>query len=194
MRKAEIQRKTRETDIQVALNLDGSGQYDINTGIGFFDHLLSLFAFHASFDLQLQAQGDLAVDDHHTVEDVGIVLGQALRKAPGDARGIQRYGFFLLPMDEVLARAVVDISGRSFLQFQAQFSREKINDLATENILEFFRALVREAGITLHLEILTAGNDHHQAEALFKCFGRSLRDALMLDPSHRIPSTKGQLI
>lgn len=194
MRKAEIHRQTRETDVQISLNLDGSGQFNINTGIGFFDHLLSLFAFHASFDLQLKAAGDLRIDDHHTVEDVGIVLGLALQKALGEARGVQRYGFFLLPMDEVLARAVVDLSGRAFLHFQAQFSREKVNDLATENILEFFRALVRAAGLTMHLEVLTAGNDHHQAEALFKCFGRSLKDAVRLGLDDQIPSTKGQLI
>ena len=193
MRKTEISRKTQETDIQLTLNLDGTGQYDIQTGIGFLDHMLSLFAFHAGFDLTLHAKGDLEVDDHHTVEDIGIVLGQAFRKVFGDKKGINRYGFFLLPMDEVLARAVVDISGRYFLYFQAQFKREKIGDLATENVKEFFQAFVRESGATLHLEILTFGNDHHQAEALFKSFGRALKSAVQITGSKQIPSTKGEL-
>ncbi len=192
MRTAKIKRSTNETEIWLTLNLDGKGKSEINTGIGFLDHMLTLFAFHAGIDLQITAKGDLGVDDHHTVEDVGIVLGQALLRALGDRKGVRRYGFFILPMDEVLARSAVDLSGRSFLRLNAAFQRVQIGDFATENIREFFQALVRESGITLHLEILAPGNEHHQAEALFKAFGRALRQAVQIE-SDEIPSTKGKL-
>ena len=191
-RKVKITRKTSETEVVLELNLDGAGNVAVRSGIGFFDHLLTLMAFHARMDLTLSARGDLHVDDHHTVEDVGICLGRALDQALGDRSGISRYGFFLLPMDEVLARAVLDLSGRAWLRYQAEFGRPVIGSLATENLEEFFRALVREARCTLHLEILTPGSEHHQAEALFKAFGRALRQALSLT-GQGVPSTKGKL-
>lgn len=193
MRRKEIQRETNETRIRVFMNLDGTGKSMLETGIGFLDHLLTLFAFHAGIDLEIKAAGDLQVDDHHTVEDIGIVVGQVLKSLTGDKKGMARYGFFLLPMDEVLARSVIDLSGRAYLIFEAEFRREKIAALATENIEEFFKALVREAGLTLHLEILRSGNDHHQAEALFKCFGRALQIAVAKEKNGKIPSTKGTL-
>lgn len=193
MRKIKLERKTSETDIKLYLNLEGTGQIDVKTGIGFFDHLLTLFAFHAGFDFDLDAEGDLEVDDHHTVEDVGILLGKAFCQLLDEKKGINRYSFFILPMDEVLARVVIDLSGRAFLQFQAKFNRAKIGELATENIEEFYRAFVRESGSTLHLEILFPGNDHHQAEALFKCFGRAIKEAIRISNPGQIPSTKGKL-
>jgi imidazoleglycerol-phosphate dehydratase len=193
MRKVALQRKTGETEIELALNLDGSGKADINTGVAFLDHMLTLFAFHGSFDLEISATGDLEVEDHHTVEDVGIVLGQALEQALAKDQGFIRYGSFMLPMDEVLARVVLDASGRAFLHFHAEFKREMLGTLATENVEEFFRALVRESKMTLHIDILTGGNDHHQVEAIFKGFGRALRQAVVLDPDIEIASTKGVL-
>ena len=191
-RRAVVERETKETKIRAEIDLDGGGQIQISTGIGFLDHLLELFAFHAGIGLNLAAKGDLHVDDHHTVEDVGIVLGKALREALGDRRGIERYGFCVLPMDEVLARAAVDVSGRSVLRYQARFERLAIGGFATENVPEFFRALVRESRITLHLEILNPGNEHHQAEALFKAFGRALRAAVRIS-GEGVASTKGTL-
>ncbi len=193
MRTMEIRRKTNETDIQLKINLDGSGRCRIKTGIGFFDHMLTLFGFFAGFNLDIKVKGDLTVDDHHTVEDVGIVLGKAIGKIVGNKKGIARYGFFILPMDDVLARSVVDISGRSYLRFQSQINRPQIGEFATENIEQFFHAFVREAGLNLHLEILTGGNTHHQAEALFKCCGRSLGEALKKTGFDKIPSVKGKL-
>ena len=193
MREIKLERKTTETVIKLLLNLDGTGKVKIQTGIGIFDHMLTLFAFHAGFDLDLNAKGDLEVDDHHTVEDVGIILGQAFRQLLADKKGINRYGFFILPMDEVLARAVIDLNGRANLCFHAQFNRKKIGELATENIEEYFRAFVRESASTVHLEILTPGNAHHQAEALFKCFGRAIKEAVRISNSNQIPSTKGKL-
>ncbi|HDL18234.1 MAG TPA: imidazoleglycerol-phosphate dehydratase HisB [Bacteroidetes bacterium] len=191
MRRKEILRKTNETRIRVSMNLDGTGKSAIETGVGFLDHLLALFAFHAGIDLEIEAAGDLQTDDHHIVEDIGIVMGQVLRALADDKKGLARYGYFLLPMDEVLARSVIDLSGRAYLVFAAEFRRENIGALATENIEEFFKALVREAELTLHLEILRPGNDHHQAEALFKCFGRALQTAVAKEKNGRIPSTKG---
>ena len=193
MRKETIERETRETRGQVTLNLDGKGETKIKTGIGLLDHLLTLMGFHAGFDLELQIQGDVEVDDHHTVEDSGILLGQALDHCLGDRKGITRYGFFLLPMDEVLARVTVDISGRSGCFDAFTLEKEEIDDMALENALEFFRALVRTCPMTLHLDIIKPGNSHHQVEALFKCLGRALGEAVGQTGANTVPSTKGQL-
>jgi len=192
VRKAALKRESLESNVYVSLNLDGKGQHKIQTGVGFFDHMLELFAFHSQIDLEVEAKGDLRVDDHHTIEDVGIVLGQALKQALGDRLGINRYGFFLLPMDETLARAVVDISGRPTLVFKAEFTQEKAGDMSTEMVREFFYALSIWARLTLHLEILYGKNNHHMIEALFKCFGQALRLAIKKD-GDLIPSTKGLL-
>lgn len=195
MRQSEITRKTRETDITVILNLDGDGKAAISTGIGFFDHMLTLLAGHAHIDLSVAACGDLQVDDHHTVEDVGIVLGQAIARALGDKRGIRRYGQALIPMDEALVSAALDISGRPYLVFQADFAGERVGGFTTAMTEEFFRALAYQAGLTLHLTCRYGGNDHHVIEALFKAFARSLGDAVAIDPqrAESIPSTKGLL-
>jgi len=193
MREATITRETTESAIKITLNLDGKGNAKIETGVPFFDHMLNQLAFHGNFDLEISAKGDLEVDDHHTVEDVGIVFGQALVKCLGDKTGILRYGSFLLPMDEVLARVVLDVSGRSYLRYNVEYQREKIGTLSTENVLEFFRAVVRESRITLHIDILESGNDHHQVEAIFKAFSRALRQAVSINSNSGIPSTKGSL-
>ncbi len=190
MREASLKRESSESRIEVNLNLDGTGKSEIATGVGFFDHMLALFAFNAKIDLGLKARGDLNVDDHHTVEDVGIVLGQALKQALGEKKGIARYGYSLLPMDEALARVVLDISGRPFLVFSATFTKEQLGDLATEMIKEFFRALSVWAGLTLHMEIIYGVNNHHMAEALFKCFGQALFQAKK-ETGSIVPSTKG---
>lgn len=192
MRKAEVKRQSLESNVRVLINLDGTGKAKIKTGIGFFDHMLSLLAFHAKLDLEVEASGDLYVDDHHTVEDIGIVFGQALKEALGDRKGIARYGSFLLPMDEVLARAVLDISGRSTLVYRVKFTNERIGELATEMIKEFFLALVDQAGLTLHLEVFYGENNHHIAEAIYKAFGRTLQQAFKLEGTE-IPSSKGLL-
>lgn len=192
MRKAEVKRQSLESNVRVLINLDGTGKAKIKTGIGFFDHMLSLLAFHAKLDLEVEASGDLYVDDHHTVEDIGIVFGQALKEALGDRKGIARYGSFLLPMDEVLARAVLDISGRSTLVYRVKFTNERIGELATEMIKEFFLALVDQAGLTLHLEVFYGENNHHIAEAIYKAFGRALQQAFRLEGTE-IPSSKGLL-
>lgn len=192
MRKAEVKRQSLESNVRVLINLDGTGKAKIKTGIGFFDHMLSLLAFHAKLDLEVEASGDLYVDDHHTVEDIGIVFGQALKEALGDRKGIARYGSFLLPMDEVLARAVLDISGRSTLVFRVKFTNERIGELATEMIKEFFLAVVNQAGLTLHLEVFYGENNHHIAEAIYKAFGRTLQQAFKLEGTE-IPSSKGLL-
>ena len=195
MRQTEIRRKTTETDIVVRLSLDGSGEASIHTGIGFFDHMLQLLARHARLDLVVEARGDLDTDDHHTAEDVGIVLGQAIGRALGDKRGIQRYGHAVIPMDEALAAATIDLSGRSYLVFQAEFTADRIGSFSTQMTEEFFRALVFQAGITAHLACSYGRNDHHKTEALFKAFARSFRDAVAIDPRLQddIPSTKGVL-
>jgi imidazoleglycerol-phosphate dehydratase len=194
-RTAEITRTTAETAITVRLSLDGTGQVDVATGIGFLDHMLTAFGRHALFDLGVEAKGDLHIDFHHTTEDVGIVLGQALRQALGDKRGIRRYGHALLPMDEALAEAAVDISGRPFLAWNVPFARDKIGEMDTELFEEFFRALAFNAGVTLHLTLKAGTNAHHVAEACFKAVARSLRMAVETDPRapESIPSTKGVL-
>jgi imidazoleglycerol-phosphate dehydratase len=194
-RTATITRTTSETDITLSLNLDGTGAADISTGIGFLDHMLTSLARHGLFDLMVQAEGDLHIDDHHTTEDVGIVLGMALRKALGEKRGIRRFGNALIPMDETLAEAAVDISGRPFLAWNVEFERPKIGEMDTELFEEFFRALAFNALITLHITRRAGRNAHHVAEACFKATARALRAAVELDPrvGDAIPSTKGAL-
>ncbi|MCX4265985.1 MAG: imidazoleglycerol-phosphate dehydratase HisB [Firmicutes bacterium] len=192
MRQAEIERVTRETQIKLSLNLDG-GNYQIDTGCGFLNHMLELFAAHGGFGLQISARGDTEVDYHHTVEDVGIVLGQALRQALGDMRGVARYGQQLLPMDEALLLAVVDISGRAYLVYDVTLPTARVGDFDTELAEEFMQALVRNAGLTLHCRMLAGHNSHHIIEALFKAVARALRQAVQLDArqADKIPSTKG---
>jgi imidazoleglycerol-phosphate dehydratase len=194
-RRAEISRETSETAITVALGLDGEGRADIATGIGFLDHMLTALARHGLFDLKIQAKGDLHIDFHHTTEDVGIVIGQCLRQALGDKRGIRRYGAAVIPMDEALAEAAVDISGRPFLAWSVSFAQPKIGEMDTELFEEFFRALAFNAGITLHVTQKAGTNAHHVAEACFKALARALREAVEPDPRaiSAIPSTKGVL-
>ena len=194
-RRAEISRETSETAITVALGLDGEGRADITTGIGFLDHMLTALARHGLFDLKVRAKGDLHIDFHHTTEDVGIVLGQCLRQALGDKRGIRRYGAAVIPMDEALAEAAVDISGRPFLAWSVSFAQPKIGEMDTELFEEFFRALAFNAGITLHVTQKAGTNAHHVAEACFKALARALREAVEPDPraASAIPSTKGVL-
>ena len=187
-------RKTKETDIAITINLDGQGKNQIDTGIPFFDHMLNGFARHGLFDLDVKVVGDLEVDCHHTVEDTGIVLGQAIAEALGDKAGIKRYGSFLLPMDETLALCAIDLSGRPYLNFQAEFPTEHIGGLDTEMIKEFFYAVSYSAAMNLHLKILDGGNNHHMAEALFKAFGKALDMAVSPEPRMtEIWSTKGAL-
>lgn len=195
MRSATISRKTAETDVTVTLALDGSGRYDNRTGVGFFDHMLDQLGRHALVDLTVAATGDLHIDDHHTVEDVGITLGQALAQALGDKRGIRRYGDCLLPMDDALVRAALDLSGRPYLVWNVVFPTAKIGTFDTELVREFFQALVVHGGITLHVDALSGINSHHIAEAAFKSVARALRLAIETDPSKAddIPSTKGSL-
>jgi imidazoleglycerol-phosphate dehydratase len=195
MRQASITRTTRETDITVTVDLDGTGRSDIATGVGFFDHMLDQVARHGMVDLTVRAAGDLHIDMHHTVEDVGISLGQALKAALGDCRGITRYADVHVPMDEALTRAALDISGRPFLVFSAPFSRDKIGAFDTELVEEFFRAVAVNAGMTLHLATLYGSNNHHIAEGAFKAFARALRVAVAIDPRRAdvVPSTKGVL-
>ena len=194
-RRAEISRETSETAITVALGLDGEGRADIATGIGFLDHMLTALARHGLFDLKVRAKGDLHIDFHHTTEDVGIVIGQCLRQALGDKRGIRRYGAAVIPMDEALAEAAVDISGRPFLAWSVSFAQPKIGEMDTELFEEFFRALAFNAGITLHVTQNAGTNAHHVAEACFKALARALREAVEQDPraASAIPSTKGVL-
>lgn len=187
-------RKTKETDISLTLCLDGQGKNRIDTGIPFFDHMLDGFARHGLFDLEVHVTGDLEVDCHHTVEDTGIVLGQAIAQALGDKAGIKRYGSFLLPMDETLALCAVDLSGRPFLKYDAAFTAERLGELDTEMIREFFYAVSYSGMMNLHLKILDAGNNHHMAEALFKAFGKALDAATMEEPRMgEVWSTKGSL-
>lgn len=195
MRDARVERRTSETDIALALALDGTGKGEIATGVGFFDHMLDLLARHALFDLEVAAKGDTHIDDHHTVEDVGIALGQAFAKALGDKRGIARYATVHLPMDEALSRVSVDISGRAFLVFRVDFPTEKIGAFDTQLVREFFQAFASNAGITLHVETLYGDNSHHIAESCFKGLARALRAAIATDPREgdRVPSTKGSL-
>jgi imidazoleglycerol-phosphate dehydratase len=195
MRKASVTRTTKETDISVSVNLDGVGTADVATGVGFFDHMLDQIARHGMIDLVVKARGDLHIDDHHTVEDVGIALGQAVRKALGDMKGITRYADVHLPMDETLSRVAIDVSGRPFLVFRTNFARDKIGTFDTELVREFFQAFAMNAGITLHVETLYGDNAHHIAESCFKGLARALRQAFAIDPrrSEDIPSTKGVL-
>ena len=196
MRKAYIERKTAETDIKLGLCLDECGKNtNIDTGCGFFDHMLTLFAKHARIDLDVRCVGDVNVDYHHSVEDIGICLGLALKEALGDCKGIRRYGNMLLPMDESLVLCALDLSGRSYLAYGLEIPSEKIGDFDSELVEEFFLALIRNAGITLHLKQLDGRNSHHIAEAAFKAFARALREAISIDESAKdeIPSTKGVL-
>jgi imidazoleglycerol-phosphate dehydratase len=195
MRKAEISRKTTETSLKVAVNLDGTGQFDVKTGVGFFDHMMEQLARHSLVDIAISAKGDLHIDDHHTVEDAGIALGQAVSQALGDRKGIRRYGSCDLPMDEALSRCAIDISGRPFLIFGVAFPTQKIGSFDTELVREWFQAFAMNAGITLHIENVYGANSHHIAESCFKALARALRDALEIDPRQKnvIPSTKGTL-
>lgn len=195
MRTSSIERNTQETQIKLSLNLDGQGTPDIQTGIGFLDHMLTLFAKHSLVDLEIKAQGDVHVDDHHTVEDVGIVLGQALKEAIGDKRGIQRYGFFLLPMDECLTTVALDLSGRSSLQLHVDFQREMVGDLSTELVHDFFQSLTNEAKCNLIIKSEFGRNTHHQIEGIFKATARALRMAVNPDQrlGNELPTTKGIL-
>lgn len=195
MRQASLVRETHETVIDAALNLDGPLEglkAEISTGIGFLDHMLELLAFHSGFGLRAVANGDLYVDDHHTTEDLGIVLGQLLKEALGNKRGIQRYGNFTIPMDECLCTTSLDFSGRPYLVLNVQFSREKVGDFSTEMVEEFLRALAFNAGLTLHVNVHYGKNDHHQIEAIFKSLGRALKEAVRVE-GDAVPSSKGVL-
>ena len=195
MRKSEINRKTAETDISLKLDIDGMGENKIDTGCGFLDHMLTLFSRHGGFDLELKCIGDTNVDYHHTVEDIGIVLGKALNEALGEMRGIKRYGSFILPMDESLILSAVDISGRSYLGFRLNIPTPRVGDFDTELVREFFEAFVRNANITLHISQLEGYNSHHIIEGAFKSVARSLKEAVAIEErfKNQIPSTKGVL-
>ncbi|HMN73260.1 MAG TPA: imidazoleglycerol-phosphate dehydratase HisB [Rhodoblastus sp.] len=195
MRRATVQRKTKETDISLTVVLDGSGKSVISTGVGFFDHMLDQIARHALFDLEISAKGDLHIDDHHTVEDVGIALGQAIRQALGDRKGIRRYATAHVPMDEALTRASIDLSGRAFLVFETQFPTPKIGTFDTELVREFFQALTGNCAANVHIDTIRGANSHHIAESCFKALARALREAVEIDPrqADAIPSTKGVL-
>ena len=191
---ASITRDTNETQISMSLNLDGSGRGNINTGIGFFDHMLNSFARHGFFDLDLAVKGDLEVDTHHTIEDTGIVLGQAIRKAVGDKKGIVRYGSQILPMDESLVLCAIDLSGRPYFVWDAEFTTDRIGDMSTEMVKEFFYAISYACGMNLHIRVLAGGNNHHVAEAMFKSFAKALDAATSYDPRITdVLSTKGSL-
>lgn len=193
-REAQISRKTKETDITCILNLDGRGESQIATGIGFFDHMLEGFSKHGFFDLTLKCKGDLIVDGHHTVEDTGIVLGEAIREALGDKKGIRRFGSFLLPMDDALCLCAIDLSGRPFLAYDVEFSTEKVGYMETEMAKEFFYAVSYSAGMNIHLKMLSGQNNHHMMEAMFKAFGKALDEAVTADMRiEDVLSTKGTL-
>ena len=195
MRTGAVSRKTKETDVSVEVNLDGEGRAQIATGIGFLDHMLDLLARHSRIDVTVKAKGDLHIDLHHTTEDVGIALGQAVKQALGDMKGIGRYASVHMPMDEALTRVAIDISGRPFLVFKAEFARDKVGAFDTELVEEWFRAFAINAGVTLHVETLYGSNDHHIAESCFKGLARALRSAVAIDPraANEVPSTKGSL-
>jgi imidazoleglycerol-phosphate dehydratase len=195
MRKASIKRATKETDVDVTVDLDGTGVSSIATGIGFFDHMLDLLARHSRIDLTVKAKGDLHIDHHHTTEDVGIALGQAVKQALGDMRGITRYADLHMPMDETLSRVAIDISGRPVLVFRVEFPRDKIGDFDVDLVREFFQAFATNAAVTLHVETLYGDNSHHVAESCFKGLARALRMAVAIDPAAKgeVPSTKGSL-
>ena len=191
---ADYVRKTKETDISLHLNLDGTGSSSIHTGIGFFDHMLDGFARHGLFDLKVNVTGDLAVDCHHTIEDTGIVLGNAIKEAVGDKKGIRRYGSCILPMDETLVLCAVDLSGRPYLVFDGEFTTDRVGYMATEMVKEFFYAISYTAGMNLHIRVLSGGNNHHMIEAMFKAFAKALDQATVIDPRITdILSTKGSL-
>lgn len=190
-RTSTINRSTSETSVTLSVDLDGTGAYNISTGLGFFDHMLSHVAKHSGIDLRVEAKGDLHVDEHHLIEDVGISLGKAILEALGDKRGIERFGTAFVTMDEALARTVIDLSGRSYLVFQVQFSRESINGFPLEMAKEFFQAIANEGRMNLHVACLYGANAHHQIEAIYKSFGRALREAVSRSGSGEIPSTKG---
>ena len=193
-RRTVVNRKTKETDITVELNIDGSGKAQIDTGIGFFNHMLEGFAKHGFFDLSCEIDGDIEVDGHHTVEDAGIVLGQAIKEAIGDKKGIRRYGYFILPMDEVLVLCAVDLCGRPYLQFECEFTTDRVGSLDTELVKEFFYAVSYSAGMNLHIKMLTPGNNHHMIEAMFKAFAKALDMATCYDERvNDVLSTKGSL-
>jgi imidazoleglycerol-phosphate dehydratase len=195
MRQAAITRKTTETSVSASVSLDGTGAYDMKTGVGFFDHMMEQLARHSLIDMKIEAKGDLHIDDHHTVEDCGIALGQAVAKALGDRKGIRRYASADLPMDEALTRCAIDVSGRPFLIFKVNFPRQKIGTFDTELVREWFQAFAMNAGITLHIENAYGENAHHIAESCFKALARALRVAIEIDPRQKdvIPSTKGTL-
>ncbi len=194
MRKANITRKTKETDITTSVIIDGNGQHANQTGIGFLDHMLDLFAYHGNFDISVRCKGDLNVDDHHSVEDIAISLGKAFAQALGDRAGIKRFGHATIPMDEALARCVIDLSGRSAVVFKAEFRRAKVGDLSTEMVRHFFITFADHIKANIHVEVLYGTNTHHCIEAIFKAFARALSDACMRDGARKgIPSTKGRL-
>lgn len=195
MRKATIERDTLETQITASVNLDGQGDAKLDTGVPFFEHMLDQIARHGMIDIDIKANGDTHIDDHHTVEDVGITLGQAINQAVGDKKGITRYGHAYVPLDEALSRVVIDFSGRPGLVFNADFTREKIGNFETELVFEFFQGFANHANVTLHIDCLRGHNSHHQAETIFKAFGRALRMALSADErmAGKMPSTKGSL-
>jgi imidazoleglycerol-phosphate dehydratase len=194
MRTADIVRTTKETDISMCLSLDGTGVSDISTGIGFFDHMLEGFSRHGFFDLKLKVKGDLQVDSHHSIEDTGIVLGNAIAEALGEKKGIRRYGSCILPMDEVLVLCAIDLSGRPYLSFEGEFTVERLGDMDTEMAREFFYAVSYTAGMNLHMKVLNSGNNHHMMEAMFKAFGRALDEATKVDARiDGVLSTKGSL-
>lgn len=191
---AKLSRKTKETDISVSLNIDGTGKSNIDTGIGFFNHMLEGFSKHGFFDLDMVCDGDLNVDCHHTIEDCGIVLGNAIAQAVGDKKGIKRFGSFILPMDEVLVLCAIDLSGRPYLQFDGEFTGERVGDMDTEMVKEFFYAVSYSAAMNLHIKVLTPGNNHHMIEAMFKAFAKALDDACTYDSRIKdVMSTKGSL-
>jgi len=189
---SQINRKTNETNTILDIDLDGEGISNIQTNIGFFNHMIDLLAFHSNININLNADGDIDVCDHHLIEDVGIALGKCMNEALGERRGIKRYGTFFLPMDEALVMVSVDISGRSYLHFEGEFKRENIGDFSTEMVKEFFRAVAFNAGITLHIRVLYGENDHHKIEGIFKAFGRALKEAITIE-GNSIPSSKGVL-
>jgi imidazoleglycerol-phosphate dehydratase len=195
MRKASIDRKTTETEVSVSVDLDGAGAFDVGTGIGFLDHMLEQLSRHSLIDITLRVKGDTHIDFHHTAEDSGIAIGQAVAEALGDRKGIRRYASLHLPMDETLTRAAIDVSGRPYLIWKVEFSRPKIGDFDTELVREWFQAFAMNAGVTLHVETLHGDNNHHIAESCFKALARALREAIEIDPRQkdRIPSTKGSL-
>ena len=192
-RVATVERRTKETSVFVSLDLDGTGEYDVDTGIGFFDHMLEQLSRHSLIDLKVRTEGDLHIDFHHTTEDTGIMVGEAVRKALGDFKGIRRYASALIPMDETLTRVAIDVSGRPYLIWKVNFSRDKLGEMDTELFKEFFQAFAQAAGVTLHVENIYGENNHHIVESCFKALARALRDAIEYDPRtmDRVPSTKG---